>query len=141
MADILLAEDNLADVLLVRQALETHHVEHELHVVRDGDEALEYIALMDQPGGTPCPVLLMLDLNLPKIEGSRVLVEFRKHPRCAHTPVIVVSSSNVRRDREELAALGVDRYFTKPSDLDEFLQLGAVVEEVIREAQDRGHVV
>jgi len=135
MVQILLAEDNLADVLLVRQALDTHHLVHELHVVRDGDEALEFISRMDRPGGTPCPDVMLLDLNLPKIEGARVLTEFRKHPRCAHTPVIVVSSSSAKRDREQLAALGVDRYFTKPSDLDEFLQLGAVIEEVIREAQ------
>jgi len=132
MGHILLAEDNLADVLLVRQALDTHQLPHELHVVRDGDEALEFISRMDSPGGTPRPDLLLLDLNLPKIEGPRVLAEFRKHPRCAVTPVIIISSSSAKRDREQLAALGVDRYFIKPSDLDEFLELGAVIDEVVR---------
>jgi CheY-like chemotaxis protein len=131
LVHILLAEDNLGDVLLVQLALREHHIVHELHVVRDGGEALAFVARMGQPEGTPCPDLLLLDLNMPKADGAEVLEEFRKHPACAHTPVIAVTSSDTPKDRTLMAALGVDRYFRKPSDLEAFLKLGGVVREVI----------
>ena len=128
---ILLAEDNVGDILLVQQALEEHQIPHELHVVKDGGEALDFVARMGQPGEPPCPDIVLLDLNLPKADGSQVLSALRKHPECARTPVIAVTSSDAVRDRARMAELGVDRYFKKPSDLYEFLQLGAVVQEVI----------
>ena len=80
MLHILLAEDNFGDVLLVEQALTEHQIDHELHVVKDGDEALQFLDRMGEAGGPPCPDVLLLDLNLPKVEGPQVLQEFRKHP-------------------------------------------------------------
>jgi CheY-like chemotaxis protein len=130
MVQILLVEDNLGDILLVQRALEEHGIAHEMHVVRDGAEALAFLSRIGQPGGTPCPDLLLLDLNLPKVEGPAVLRQFRAHAQCATTPVIVVTSADTAKDRARVAELGVDRYFKKPSDLDAFLQLGAVVREV-----------
>ncbi len=131
MMHILLAEDNLGDILLVRHALEEHHVSHELHVVKDGGEALAFLAGMGKPGKAPCPDVMLLDLNLPKVDGSQLLREFRKHPECAHTPVIVVTSSDAQADRKRMTELGVTRYFRKPSDLDAFLELGSVVKEIV----------
>lgn len=78
----------------------------------------------------------MLDLNLPIVDGPEVLREFRKHPACADTPVIVISSSYAIKDREPLAQFGIARYFRKPSDLDEFMKLGAIVKEVIKDKSD-----
>lgn len=132
--NVLLAEDNRGDVLLVREALAEHDIPSELHVMRDGGEALDYIARIGQTSHTPCPDLMLLDLNLPKADGLAILAEFRKHPECTHTPVIVISSSDAPRDKERAGALGITRYFRKPSDLDEFLKLGEVVREVIAEA-------
>ena len=77
--------------------------------------------------------LVILDWMLPKLDGPEILSEFRKHPRCLGTPVIVMSSSDARKDRARMEALGIARYFKKPSDLDEFLKLGAVVREVVEE--------
>jgi CheY-like chemotaxis protein len=128
---ILLAEDNLGDVLLVQDALQSHKIPNELHVVRDGEEALAFIEKMGEPDGIPCPDLMLLDLNLPKVDGSEVLSRFRKHPECAQTPVIVITSSDAHRDRERMAQFGIARYFRKPSDLNAFLKLGAVVLEVV----------
>ena len=71
---ILLAEDNLGDVLLVQEALKSHKIPHELHVVRDGDEALAIIEHMGEPDGIPCPDLMLLDLNLPKVDGAEALI-------------------------------------------------------------------
>jgi chemotaxis family two-component system response regulator Rcp1 len=135
---ILLAEDNFGDVMLVQEALAQHRLEPELHVVRDGGEAMAFVSHMGEPAGPPCPDLFLLDLNLPKVGGPEVLTEFRKHPRCAHTPVIVITSSDTPRDRERMAALGVAHYFRKPSDLEAFLRLGAIVRQVIGEAQSPG---
>jgi len=128
---ILLAEDNPGDILLVKDALKSHRIPHELQVVRDGDEALAIIEHMGEPDGIPCPDLMLLDLNLPKVDGSEVLGRFRKHPQCAETPVIVMTSSDAHRDRERMAQFGIARYFRKPSDLNAFLKLGAVVVEVV----------
>ena len=138
MLNILLAEDNPGDILLVKQALEEHRIGHELQVVEDGAAALNFIVRMGSPGNPPCPDVLLLDMNLTKVDGPRVLAEFRKHPQCLHTPVIVISSSDAQKDRERMAALGVARYFRKPSDLDAFMQLGAVVLEVVSENDQPG---
>ena len=134
MLNILLAEDNWGDVLLVQEALRAHQVQHTLHVVRDGAEALAFVERMGQPGSEPCPDLVLLDVNLPKVDGPEVLKALRNHEACARTPVIVVSSSDSPRDRSRMAELGIARYFKKPSDFEAFLKLGAVVGEVIEAA-------
>jgi CheY-like chemotaxis protein len=131
---VLLAEDCRGDVLLVQEALAKYQVPHELQVVRDGGEALDYVVRMGEPDEPPCPDLILLDLNLPKADGMTVLAEFRKHPQCARTPVIVITSSDTPKDRERVGALGVAAYFRKPSNLDEYLELGAVVLAVMAES-------
>ena len=99
--------------------------------MRDGDEALAFLAQMGESGGVPFPDVLLLDLNLPKIDGPEVLAEFRRHPQCSSTPVIAITSSDAQKDRVRMASLGISSYFRKPSDLEEFMKLGAVVLEVI----------
>jgi two-component system, chemotaxis family, response regulator Rcp1 len=131
---VLLAEDNRGDVLLVREALAAHDLPHKLHVATDGAQAMDYVARMGQPGEDPCPDIMLLDLNLPRVDGHEVLREFRRHPECAATPVIVVSSSDSPRDRQQASTLGVARYFKKPSNYDAFMQLGALVKELIARA-------
>jgi chemotaxis family two-component system response regulator Rcp1 len=134
---ILLLEDNPGDILLVQKALQKHHIRHRLHVIRDGEEALAYVARIGEPGGEPLPDLVLLDLNMPKADGAEILSAVRRHPGCARVPVIIVSSSATLRDQARMAQLGVARYFRKPFDFDEFMQLGAVVREVAaREVED-----
>jgi CheY-like chemotaxis protein len=128
---ILLAEDNRGDVMLVERALAEHHIEHELHVVKDGGQAIAYVSCMGTPGHPPCPDVILLDLNLPIADGPQVLGEFRRHPECAKTPVIVVTSSDAARDRAKVAELGISHYFRKPSSLAGFMKLGAVVRDVV----------
>jgi chemotaxis family two-component system response regulator Rcp1 len=130
---ILLAEDNQADVLLVRHALEAHNVLYQLHVVEDGAKAIDFIVKMGRPDSPPCPDLMLLDINLPAADGTQVLREFRKHPQCSATPVIIVTSSDAPRDRARFAELGISYYFMKPYDWDEFMLLGAVVMKVVEQ--------
>jgi CheY-like chemotaxis protein len=73
---ILLAEDNPGDVFLVRRALAEHNISHVLSVVKDGAEALEFLARMGKTKELPCPDVLLLDVNLPKVDGSRFLLNF-----------------------------------------------------------------
>lgn len=131
MYQILLAEDNPGDVLLVQQALEDYNVQYQLHIVHDGAAAIEFIGHMGKAGSVPCPDLMLLDLNLPKVKGPEILREFRNHPECAETPVIVVTSSDAEKDRAQTALLGISEYFRKPSDFDAFMQLGALVRKVM----------
>jgi two-component system, chemotaxis family, response regulator Rcp1 len=125
---IFLAEDNPADVDLVREALREHGVDHELWLATDGQEAKRFIQAMGKVPDSPCPDLILLDLNLPMVSGHELIALFRKHPSCTRTPIIVVTSSDSRRDREQSAELGA-QYFRKPSELGEFMELGAVVRE------------
>jgi len=125
---IFLAEDNPADVDLVREALREYEVEYELWLASDGQEAKRFIERMGTGPDSPCPDLIMVDLNLPLVSGHELIALFRKHPQCVQTPLIVVTSSDSRKDREQSAEFGA-RYFRKPSELGEFLELGAVVRE------------
>jgi len=129
---ILLAEDNRADILMVREALSAHQIPHQLDVMVNGEDALAFIARMGKPGEPPCPDILLLDLNLPRTDGLDVLREFRRHPECVATPVIVMSSSNAPRDREAAGALDVASYFTKPMSYEKFIQLGQLIKDAVR---------
>ena len=95
-------------------------------VPRHSNSWLEWVA----PGKCRARTFGLLDLNLPKVDGPQVLREFRKHPECSDTPVIVITSSDAREDRARMEELRVARYFRKPSDYGAFLRLGAVVREV-----------
>jgi CheY-like chemotaxis protein len=130
---VFLAQDSPADILLVREALEKYQVPYDLRVARDGGEALDYVAHMGVANGCPCPDVIPLDLNLPRADGIAILTEFRKHPQCARTPAIVIGSSEAPKDRKSVQAPGAAHYFRKPSDLDEFLKLGAAVRQVVGE--------
>ncbi len=131
---ILLAEDNQADVYLVRRSLEEHGIGHELRTVQDGEDALRFIAQMGS--GVRCPELVLLDLNLPKVSGSEILQQLRANPECAHVPVIVLTSSDSPDDRGDTVRLGARAYFRKPMQLDAFLQLGELVRRVLGEERN-----
>ncbi len=135
LLQILVAEDNEADLILFQEALQHHRIEYQLHVVADGQSALAFVARMGTTPETPCPDVMLLDLNVPKADGTTILAEFRKHPECADTPVIVVTSSDAQRDRVKVAAFQVTRYFRKPSDFDAFMELGAIIREVVQDQQ------
>ncbi|MCX6623958.1 MAG: response regulator, partial [Acidobacteria bacterium] len=122
-------EDNPADVILVGEALKLHGVTLPLHVLRDGAAALSFIR-RSLPGKR-APALILLDLNLPKHDGFEILAALRGQDLLSRIPVIVVSSSQNPDDERAVLALGATRYFTKPADLDDFLQLGRVIRELL----------
>ena len=128
---ILLIEDSSADVYLVRESLTKHLKEFELQVVNDGEKAFKLIEAADLDTSMPCPSLMLLDLNLPKRSGQEILQRLRQSPRCGHVPVVILTSSDSPADRAETAKLGATAYFRKPPDLEEFMQIGMVVERVL----------
>lgn len=125
-------EDNLADVLLMEEALAVRGLNTEFKNVRDGEDAIDLIRRIDADGSAPYPALSLLDLYIPTKNSEEVLAVIRSSRRCARTPVIVITSSNSPRDRESTERLGAKRYFCKPTDLDAFTTLGGIVEELLQ---------
>ncbi|MBC7927168.1 MAG: response regulator [Bryobacteraceae bacterium] len=122
---IFLAEDNPADVYLLREALGVENdSEIELVVAHDGEEAMDFVHRRGKFGSLAKPDLIVLDLNLPKSDGSDILRCIRESTELREIPVVVLTSSDSPRDRAAAARLGADGYITKPSDLDAFLSLG-----------------
>jgi CheY-like chemotaxis protein len=122
-AEIALIEDNSADVDLILLALRLSGIDVSVKVLPDGEQAFKYVDLLDS-GSLHCPLLFVLDLNLPKRSGQDVLRKIRQSPVCSSIPVVVFSSSSADLDKREATRLGANSYFTKPADLDEFLAIG-----------------
>src|SRR5881227_1055464 len=108
---IILAEDNPADVGLVREALREHDVQCDLRVISDGQEVLAFFSRLDRDIKMPCPDLLLLDLSLPKHGGQEILNHLRSSERCGQTPVIVMTSSDWSADREHAEKNAALHYF------------------------------
>lgn len=127
---MLVVEDSLTDVFLVRESVEAHHLDVELEIIPDGEQAIAFMERLDE-GASGCPSLVLLDLNLPRVGGLEVLARVRAHKRCGDIPVVIMTSSDAERDRKESAALGATAYFRKPSGYQAFLQLGEVIREML----------
>lgn len=128
---ILLAEDSAADVSVVRIALRDQNLHHILHVARDGQEAIAFIEKADNDSKAPGPDLLLLDMHLPLYNGEQVLQRLRSTERYAQTPVVVMTSSAAPEDRDRAQKHAALFYFRKPSRLDEFIQLGVIVRDIL----------
>jgi chemotaxis family two-component system response regulator Rcp1 len=131
IVQILLVEDNRADANLVEEALAEAKLECLLSVVREGEQAIQFIERLDADPTWPRPDIVLLDLNLPKVGGEEVLKRVRLSPACASAMVLIVSSSDARADRERAMALGASDYFCKPADLEQFMELGPKVRAML----------
>jgi CheY-like chemotaxis protein len=133
MPSILVAEDNPADVYLIRAALEEHGIDLPLQVAADGREVLQIIGRLEAIAETQLN-LIILDLNLPRHDGIEILQRLRGSERLAHIPVVVLTSSDSPRDRILASELGAASYLRKPSSLEQFLGLGAVFKDLLARA-------
>lgn len=125
---VLLVEDCASDVYLIRSALEQHGVPHRLRVLNNGEDAIQYLRQANEPGSPhAAPAVLLLDLNMPRRNGREVLEELHRLDSAGSTKTIVMTSFSSPMERAELARLGAHTIFTKPSDLDAFLDLGKLV--------------
>jgi two-component system, chemotaxis family, response regulator Rcp1 len=118
--EILLIEDDLEDAGLTIEALRKSDVPCRISLVRDGEEAMEFMLRQGKYRRTPQPDLILLDLNLPKKSGREVLAEVRGDDRLARVPVVVLTSSRTHQEILQAENLRVESYLTKPVDLPQF---------------------
>ena len=130
---ILLIEDNPADVELLRRSFVAAQLDCSLTVLEDGAEALAFVRRLEKQPGEPSPDLIVLDLNIPKNDGVEVLQALRASSAFAEVPVAVLSSSASPRDRAKIEQFRIGRYITKPADLDQFLRIGVILKELLKE--------
>lgn len=121
---LLLIEDNPADSDLVEEALAEAKLDFSLQLLNDGAAAIEFISGLDAESSAPGPDLILLDLNLPKVSGEDVLKRIRLSRKCSSAKVMIISSSDAPSDRESVMKLGASGYFRKPSNLEQFMELG-----------------
>ena len=123
---ILLVEDNPVDIDLTRRAFARSRSLGPISVAHDGEEALDLIPRWD--AGERPPSLILLDVNLPRVNGIEVLRQFKAHPKYRCIPVIMLSSSSEDRDLAAAYALGVNSYIVKPVDYDRFVEAAGHIE-------------
>lgn len=114
--EILLVEDDPHDVELTMLALRRNNLSNAIHVVRDGEEALEFLF----GGPTPALSVILLDLKLPKVDGHEVARRIKGDARTRHLPLVVLTASREESDLVESYGLGVNSYIVKPVDFDKF---------------------
>jgi CheY-like chemotaxis protein len=132
-AQILLMEDNPADVRLLRLALDHHGEEYTLEILRDGEEAIRFVRSQRALPSDPEPCVIVLDLHLPRHDGKAVLEAIKQTPALAHVHVVALSSLPSPSDEAEVLRLGARSCRTKPMDLDQWIALAAEILAICHE--------
>jgi chemotaxis family two-component system response regulator Rcp1 len=127
--EILLVEDSLGDVELTREALRESKVRNRLHVVNDGEQALEFLRGQGCYAHVPRPDLILLDLNLPRRNGREVLQEIKNDEQLKAIPVVVLTTSRAEEDILRSYKLHANCYVTKPVDLEKFFYVIRSIEQ------------
>ena len=128
LVEILLVEDNSADVRLVQEVMSEAKVRHRLHLVRDGEETMDFLRREGKYADAPCPGLILLDLNLPGKDGREVLAEIKADENLKHIPVVVLTISQAEEDILKSYDLHANCYITKPVDLEQFIRVVKSIE-------------
>jgi len=126
---VMVAEDNPGDVFLIRRALDGQNLSYELSLAKDGETAIAFV--LEAAAGKRKIDLLLLDLNLPRMDGGEVLARLRGHATLREVPVVLLTSSDSPQDRERCMELGANRYFQKPSSLGAFMEIGKIAKELM----------
>jgi CheY-like chemotaxis protein len=120
--EVLWVEDNWGDVLLMKEAFQENHLRARLNVVTDGEEAMAFLNHEAKHLGAPSPDIILLDLNLPRMDGRALLRRLKRHPRFNAVPIVVLTSSRLDSDMREAFDMDANGYIVKPVDLSGFLQ-------------------
>lgn len=120
---VLLVEDDPGDVLMTREAFQDHKLRNELHVVNDGEQALQFLRQEGEFAGRPRPDLVLLDLNLPRMDGREVLQAIKSDPELSSIPVVVLTTSEAEDDVLRSYSLHANAYVTKPVDFERFINV------------------
>jgi CheY-like chemotaxis protein len=127
--EVLLVEDDEGDELMTREAFADNRIGNTLHVVRDGEEALDFLYRRGGHEGATRPDLILLDLNLPKYDGRQVLEQIKSDEELATIPVVVLTTSAAEEDIIRSYKLHANAYVTKPVDLDQFIRAVQQIDE------------
>jgi two-component system response regulator len=125
---ILLVEDSVGDIRLTQEALKESKLKVDLHVVMDGEEAMDFLNKKNKYSDKPTPDVILLDLNLPKKDGRQVLKEIKESPDLKRIPVAVLTISKAEEDILQTYNLHANCYITKPLDLDKFVEVVKSIE-------------
>jgi CheY-like chemotaxis protein len=123
VVDVLLVEDDDGDVLMTREAFEYHKIRNRLHVVHDGEQAMQFLRREGEYADAPRPGLILLDLNLPRLDGREVLAELKDDPELGMIPVVVLTTSEAEEDIVRSYRLHANAYVSKPVDFDRFIEV------------------
>jgi CheY-like chemotaxis protein len=126
--EILLVEDNPGDVRLTQEALKENKIRNNLHVARDGVEAMKFLRKMNDLKDAPRPDLILLDLNLPKKDGREVLAEIKTDDNLRSIPVVILTTSDAEDDVARAYHMYANCYIRKPIDLNRFIDVVKVIE-------------
>ncbi|WP_405580107.1 response regulator [Streptomyces sp. NBC_01190] len=127
--EVLLVEDDAGDELMTREAFEDNKIRNTLHVVRDGQEALNFLYRRGAHIDAVRPDLILLDLNLPKYDGRQVLERIKGDPELSAIPIVVLTTSSAEEDIVRSYKLHANAYVTKPVDLVQFIQAVRQIDE------------
>jgi CheY-like chemotaxis protein len=120
--DVLLVEDDEGDILIAREAFEFHKIRNPLHVVTDGEQALQFVRRTGPFTDSPRPGLILLDVNLPRLSGLEVLAELKRDPELLLIPVVILTTSQAEEDILRSYELHANAYVSKPVDFDHFIE-------------------
>jgi CheY-like chemotaxis protein len=118
---VLLVEDDEGDVVMTREAFEFYKIRNSLHVVTDGEQALQFVRRAGPFTGAPRPGLILLDVNLPRVSGLEVLAELKQDPELSVIPVVILTTSQAEEDILRSYKLHANAYVTKPVDFEGFI--------------------
>lgn len=126
--NILLVEDNPADIRLTKEVLKEGKIQNTLNVVMDGEDAILYLKKIGEFKSATAPDIILLDLNLPKKDGREVLTEIKTDPALMHIPVIILTTSAAEQDILSTYAHHANCYIMKPVDFNQFIQVVRSIE-------------
>jgi CheY-like chemotaxis protein len=121
LVDVLLVEDDEGDVLMTREAFEFYKIRNPLHVVTDGEQALQFLRRTGPFSGAPRPGLILLDVNLPRLNGLEVLAELKQDQELLLIPVVMLTTSKAEEDILRSYELHANAYVSKPVDFENFV--------------------
>ncbi len=117
-----MVEDNLDDILITQRAMAKGHIRNKLYVTHDGEEAMDFLKKQGKYKDAPTPTLVLLDLNMPKLDGFGVLRLVKSDENLKSIPIIVLTSSERDKDIELAYKLGCNSYIMKPVSFDNFIK-------------------
>ncbi len=128
--EILVVDDNEGDILLTTEALKEWRIKNRVVILKDGEEAIEYLNKEGRFSNASTPDLVILDLNLPKVDGKEVLHFIKHHPQLQSVPVFVFSTSSHEQDVVFVEKINAKGYITKPLDFTQFMKAVCSIENL-----------